>query len=148
MVDIKTYLEGDIMTKVDRATMRVALEGREPFLDHHLIEFALSLPDDLKIKNGQGKYLLRKLLYQYVPRELIDRPKQGFAVPIEKWLRGVLSDQLRAIPGDAGFFATFELDAAETSRLIDHFLSRKGYVNGYYIWFMYVLYAWWLRWGE
>lgn len=80
-MDITTYLEGDILTKVDRATMQNALEAREPFLDQHIIEFAMSLPDNLKIREGETKWILRQILYKYVPKELLDRPKQGFAIP-------------------------------------------------------------------
>jgi len=89
-MDYKTYLPDDIMVKVDRATMSVGLEGRDPLLDHKIYEFAARLPIGYKYKDGQTKYLLRKILYNYIPRELVDRPKQGFSVPLEKWLKGEL----------------------------------------------------------
>lgn len=146
MIDIKSYLEGDIMTKVDRATMQVALEGREPFLDHHLIEFAQSLPDNLKIKDESTKYLLRQILFKYVPRELIERPKMGFSIPAEKWLRTLLSDQLRSIESDHEFFATFELNKEEVSKMITSFLNNSEYVNPHVVWFIYTLHQWYHRW--
>ncbi len=145
MIDIQTYLEGDIMTKVDRATMHVALEGREPLLDHHIIEFALSLPDHLKIRGNKTKYLLRQLLYKYVPRDLIERPKQGFAIPIGQWLRSFLQEDLQALANDKDFLQTFELNEAYCKKLIHRFVEDKKYVNEYVVWFLLVLYKWKIR---
>jgi asparagine synthase (glutamine-hydrolysing) len=88
--DYKTYLADDILVKVDRASMSVGLESREPFLDHYVAEFAAGLPEKFLIRDGEKKYLLKKLLYRHVPRELVDRPKSGFAVPLDLWLKGDL----------------------------------------------------------
>jgi asparagine synthase (glutamine-hydrolysing) len=96
-VDVKTYLVDDIMTKVDKMSMAVSLESREPLLDHKLLEFAASVPASLKLKNGQGKYLLRRLLRRRVPGAIVDRPKQGFAAPIGEWLRGPLAPMVDAL---------------------------------------------------
>jgi asparagine synthase (glutamine-hydrolysing) len=90
-VDVKTYLVDDIMTKVDRMSMAVSLEAREPLLDHRLLEFAASVPTALKLKNGRSKYLLRRLLERRVPRQIIERPKHGFEAPTGEWLRGPLA---------------------------------------------------------
>lgn len=146
LIDIQTYLEGDIMCKVDRASMQHGLEGREPFLDHHLIEFALKIPDQLKINGKTTKYLLRKILYKYVPRELIERPKQGFAAPFDKWMRGFLREEIQSIPEDQNFIATFHLEKAAVTKMLTDFFEQRKYVNPNIVWFFYILFHWYQRW--
>ena len=98
--DVKTYLADDIMTKVDKMSMAVSLESREPLLDHKLLEFAATVPTSLKLKHGQSKYLLRRLLERRIPKAIVDRPKHGFEAPIGEWLRGPLAPMVDALLTD------------------------------------------------
>ena len=94
LLDMDTYLPGDILCKVDRASMKYSLETRCPILDTKVMEFAFSIPHEFKYQNGMKKRILKDIAYEYIPRELLDRPKVGFGVPIDKWLRGPLKEQL------------------------------------------------------
>jgi asparagine synthase (glutamine-hydrolysing) len=142
-IDVKSYLEGDILTKVDRATMKVALEGREPLLDHTLVEFGLSLPDKFKSRNGKNKWLLREILYKYIPKEIVDRPKRGFSIPVKKWLQSHLSSSLLDMSNDRYFHEKFMLDSEELKSIISGFLNGTGkHVNPHFIWHLHVLYKW------
>jgi asparagine synthase (glutamine-hydrolysing) len=106
-------------------SMAVSLEARVPLLDHRVVEFAWRLPRVFKIRNGQGKWLLRQVLYQYVPRELIDRPKTGFDLPIDAWLRGPLRDWATDLLNKTRLRNEGLLNAATIHRLFDEHLSGK-----------------------
>ncbi|HOT77230.1 MAG TPA: asparagine synthase C-terminal domain-containing protein, partial [Candidatus Wallbacteria bacterium] len=129
------------LVKVDRAAMSVALEGRDPFLDHKITEFAAGLPMDLKYKNGVSKYILKKILYRHIPRELVDRPKQGFGVPVYEWFR----DELKGCYREHLDFGKIKregiFDADAVSSLLDGYLNDRG-VNAYKLWFLFVFELW------
>ncbi len=148
LLDVNHYLEGDILTKVDRATMRVALEGRDPLLDQQLIAHAFSLPDHFKLQNGTNKYLLRKVLSRYLPSELIDQRKHGFNIPVRQWLVSQFSDKLEALAHDQSFCEAFQFESSELNKTIGAFLKDKNYRDAQFVWFLFVLYLWYERWHQ
>lgn len=125
MFDTVTYLPDDVLTKVDRAAMSVSLETRVPFLDHRVLEFAWRLPLDMKIRKRQGKWALRQILYKYVPRELFERPKAGFAVPVGEWLRGPLRGWADDLLDPDRIAREGYLDAAQVRTAWEQHLTRR-----------------------
>lgn len=121
--DLKFWLPGDILTKVDRTSMAVSLEAREPLLDHRLIEFAAALPERLRLRGGQGKWLMKQAMRRYLPDEVLFRPKQGFVTPISQWLRGPLVGSARAIGTSAALARTGWFDGAALSRVAEEHIS-------------------------
>ncbi len=119
--DIKTYLCGDILTKVDRATMAYSLEARSPLLDTHILEYAKSLPIEYKFANGQKKIILRELLSRYVPSELFERPKRGFAIPVGEWFRVDLKPYLLDVLSSDAFIDIPEINYTYFKKImVDH----------------------------
>ncbi|MBN7797446.1 XrtA/PEP-CTERM system amidotransferase [Parahaliea mediterranea] len=117
-LDMKTYLVGDILTKVDRASMAHSLEVRVPFLDHPFAEWVSSLPPSQKLRGGEGKYLLKKSLESHLPRDILYRPKMGFGVPLGNWFRGPLKQRLRQALLEGGLADSGLFDAAYLERLV------------------------------
>jgi asparagine synthase (glutamine-hydrolysing) len=125
-VDARTYMVDDVLTKVDRMSMAVSLEAREPLLDHKLLEFAARVPASLKLKNGRSKYLLRRVLDRRVPRTIIDRPKRGFAAPIGQWLRGPLAGLTSELLLDGRLRDRGIFEPREVARIWDEHRSGRA----------------------
>lgn len=140
-LDGLTYLPDDILVKVDRASMAVSLETRAPFLDHQLAAFAWSLPMHMKIRNGQGKWILRRLIDRHVPSGLMNRPKMGFGIPLDQWLRGSLREWAENLISEGrltreGFFDPKPIRAA----WLRHQSGEAS--NGYRLWSVLMFQAW------
>jgi len=140
LVDVATYLPGDILTKVDRASMAVSLEARVPLLDHPLVEFALALPAASKIHDGAGKQLFRRAIHGIVPSEVLDHPKHGFAVPLDPWFRGPLRTRINQLEmANSGLYDF--LDRAAVRRLArEHLMRRRDHSIA--LWRALVLQVW------
>ncbi|MDB4655558.1 asparagine synthase (glutamine-hydrolyzing) [Flavobacteriales bacterium] len=139
--DIDFYLKDDLLTKVDRASMRYSLEARVPLLDHEVVEFALNLDPNLKTKNGIQKYLLKEMLYDFVPREIFNRPKWGFSIPLNKWLK---SDLNYLIEDNLNKSTVVEIGVvrwAEVENLLSRFQQGENHLYNR-IWLLVLLHKW------
>ena len=146
-IDFQTYMLDDILQKVDRATMTNSLEGREPMLDHRILEFAAQLPDKYKYQDGIKKRILREITHDYIPKELLDRPKMGFAIPIAKWLKNELRDHVEEYLNEDRIEKQGIFNWAFIAKLkVDFYGGRKEYDSK--LWYFLMFQMWFERWME
>ncbi|MEN9302449.1 MAG: hypothetical protein RL264_878 [Bacteroidota bacterium] len=144
-IDYQTYLVDDIMQKVDRAAMTVSLEGREPYLDHRVIEWAATLPDEYKYFNGNKKYILKEILHQYVPHSLMDRPKMGFAIPLAEWMTKDLRDLIESFINQKVIEEQGVFNWPQVKQIKDAFFGGKKELD-YKMWYLLMFQMWYDRW--
>ncbi|WP_298258656.1 asparagine synthase (glutamine-hydrolyzing) [Bradyrhizobium sp.] len=145
LADSLSYLTDDILQKVDRAAMAVALETRVPFLDKDVVEFAARIPPGMKVRSGRGKWLVRQVLYQHVPADMVDRPKTGFGIPIDDWLRGPLRSWASDLLSPARLQAQGLFNASRVAaRTAEHMSGRRN--HGYWLWNVLMAQAWHDQW--
>ena len=140
------YLSDDILTKVDRATMAVSIEGREPFLDHKLIEKSFECPYEFKVKDGYRKYPLRKILARYLPAHLTTQPKKGFGVPIFEWLQDELFDEVIDTISNADLGLVECIQPEVLNELVNNYKDNNHAHHPLKIWYLFVFFRWCNKW--
>jgi asparagine synthase (glutamine-hydrolysing) len=146
-IDYKTFLVDNNLVKVDKATMSVSLEGREPMLDHRVIEYLAQLPSSFKIRNGVNKWLLKQVVHRYIPKELMERPKKPFIAPLMVWFKDDLKEQLKYYLSESSLSKTGVFDHAPIIKLRDEYLAGRK-VNYQKLWQVLMFQLWYNQWIE
>jgi asparagine synthase (glutamine-hydrolysing) len=145
-IDYQTYMLDDILQKVDRATMSVGLEGREPYLDQDVIAWVAQLPSSFKYYHGEKKFILKQIVHRHIPKALMERPKMGFGIPVEEWMKnelsGMVRESLSEINLSHGFF-----NKTEINKLLGDFFNGRTekYLK---LWYLFMFQLWWIRWMQ
>jgi asparagine synthase (glutamine-hydrolysing) len=144
-VDYETYMVDDILQKVDRATMSVSLEGREPFLDQHIIEWAAQLPSGYKYHQGEKKYILKQIVHKYIPQQMMHRPKMGFSIPVESWLTNELKELVKEHLNEENLKVHGLFNIKEVENLVNEFFNgrKEKYLK---IWYLLMFQMWYKMW--
>jgi asparagine synthase (glutamine-hydrolysing) len=144
-IDYKSYLPNDILTKVDRATMSVSLEGREPFLDHRLFEYVAQLPYEFKVRNHKGKFILKDIVHDYIPEIMMNRPKTGFSIPINSWLRSDLKDLISEFLSEENLMQSGLFNVPFVLKEVNKFNDNKLHYTPI-IWYVLMFQMWYKKW--
>jgi asparagine synthase (glutamine-hydrolysing) len=144
-IDYQTYMVDDILQKVDRAAMSVSLEGREPFLDQAIIEWAASLPSEYKYYNGQKKYILKQIVHKYLPQQIMERPKMGFGIPIENWLSTELKELVEEYLSEKNLESHGLFNIVAVRNLVKEFLNGKKEKH-LKVWYLLMFQMWYKQW--
>ncbi|MBS1620050.1 MAG: asparagine synthase (glutamine-hydrolyzing) [Bacteroidetes bacterium] len=144
-IDYQTYMADDILQKVDRAAMSISLEGREPFLDQHIIQWAAQLPSEFKYHKGQKKYILKQIVHKYLPKEMMERPKMGFAIPVESWLINELKELVMENLGKSALRLHNLFKEEEVEKIVGDFFNghREKYLK---VWYLLMFQLWYKKW--
>ena len=142
--DYQTYMTDDILVKVDRATMYFGLEGREPLLDHRIVEFVSQIPSEIKYKNGVKKYILKEITHKYLPKQMMDRPKKGFGVPIQDWFKEDLKYYLEEYINEKELKVHNLFNIEYVLQLKLSYFNHNDNINK--LWYILVFQMWYKRW--
>ena len=144
-IDYQTYMVDDILQKVDRATMSVSIEGREPFLDQDIIEWAARLPSNYKYHNGQKKYPLKEIVHKYIPREIMERPKMGFGIPVESWLANELKELVNEYLSEENLRLHGLFNISEVKNIVSDFFGGRTEKH-LKVWYLLMFQMWYKKW--